>query len=213
MQLAPLDIAIFIAFIVLVVGVGIWKSRHEGDSESYFLAGRSLQWWLIGVSLIAANISTEQFVGMSGQAADYQGLAPASYEWLAAITLVVVAFFFLPFFLRAGIFTMPEFLEHRYNHFARALMALCMLPDPGSAGGSGHLLRRADDPDGVSRPDACWAVVPMNVTTGAWLIGLMAATYVASGGLKACAWADLIQGTALIIGGGDHHLLCIQHVG
>lgn len=94
MQLAPLDIAIFIGFIVLVVGVGIWKSRHEGDSESYFLAGRSLQWWLIGVSLIAANISTEQFVGMSGQAADYQGLAPASYEWLAAITLVVVAFFF-----------------------------------------------------------------------------------------------------------------------
>jgi len=200
MQLASLDIGIFIGFIVLVVGVGVWKSRHETSSESYFLAGRSLQWWLIGVSLIAANISTEQFVGMSGQAADYQGLAPASYEWLAAITLVVVAFFFLPYFLRSGIFTMPEFLEQRYNHVARALMALCMLPIlmllVASVTYAGALTIQTAF-HGQTLPGG----IPVNVQTGAWLIGVMAATYVACGGLKACAWADLIQGTALIIGG------------
>jgi solute:Na+ symporter, SSS family len=200
MPLSPWDIAVFVTFIVIVVGVGIVMSRHESDSESYFLAGRSLRWWLIGVSLIAANISTEQFVGMSGQAADYQGLAPASYEWLAAITLVVVAFFFLPFFLRAGIFTMPEFLEHRYNHVARALMALCMLPIlvllVAAVTYSGALTIKT-----AFENQMLLGVLPMNVTTGAWLIGLMAGTYVVCGGLKACAWADLIQGTALIIGG------------
>jgi solute:Na+ symporter, SSS family len=103
MSLHPIDICIFVAFIVAVVGIGILTSRREKDSESYFLAGRGLSWWLIGFSLIAANISTEQFVGMSGNAADRIGLAIASYEWLAAITLVVVAFFFLPYFLRAGL--------------------------------------------------------------------------------------------------------------
>jgi SSS family solute:Na+ symporter len=100
MHLSPLDIVVFVGFIVAVVSLGVYKSRHEEDSEAYFLAGRGLKWWLIGFSLIAANISTEQFVGMSGQAADYVGLAIASYEWMAAVTLVVVAFFFQPAFLR-----------------------------------------------------------------------------------------------------------------
>src|SRR5512137_1894490 len=127
MQLYPVDIVIFLVFIVAVVGIGIVTSRHEKDSESYFLAGRGLSWWLIGFSLIAANISTEQFVGMSGNAADRVGLAIASYEWLAAITLVVVAFFFLPCFLRAGLYTIPEFLEQRFNRATRSLMALCMV--------------------------------------------------------------------------------------
>jgi SSS family solute:Na+ symporter len=103
-----LDVTVFVVFVAAVVTLGILKSRHEKTSEDYFLAGRGLNWWLIGFSLIAANISTEQFVGMSGNAASHVGLAIASYEWMAAITLVVVAFCFLPYFLRAGIFTMPE---------------------------------------------------------------------------------------------------------
>ena len=122
-----LDIAVFLLFVVCVVGLGLYKSRHEETGEDYFLAGRGLKWWLIGFSLIAANISSEQFVGMSGNAASHVGLAIASYEWMAAITLVVVAFCFLPYFLRAGIFTMPEFLEYRYNPWARLIMAVCML--------------------------------------------------------------------------------------
>ena len=102
------DIAVFVAFIAAVVFVGLWKSRSgkkDRDTQDFFLAGRGLSWWLIGFSLIAANISTEQFVCMSGNAASHVGLAVASYEWMAAITLVVVAFCFLPYFLRAGIYT------------------------------------------------------------------------------------------------------------
>ena len=127
MQLNPFDIIVFVVFMVTVVAVGVLMSRDEKDSESYFLAGRGLSWWLIGFSLIAANISTEQFVGMSGSAADYVGLAIASYEWMAAITLVIVAFFFLPKFLRAGIYTIPEFLEYRYNATARTIMSFFMM--------------------------------------------------------------------------------------
>jgi len=121
------DIVVFVAFVAAVITIGMSKSSKTGSSEDYFLAGRGLSWWLIGFSLIAANISTEQFVGMSGNAASHVGLAIASYEWMAAITLVVIAFTFLPYFLRAGIYTMPEFLEYRYNGTARTIMAVATL--------------------------------------------------------------------------------------
>ncbi len=127
-----LDILVFLTFVVAVVSIGLWKSKGEethGDhgAQDYFLAGRGLTWWLVGFSLIAANISTEQFVGMSGKAADWLGMAIASYEWMAAITLVVVAFVFLPTFLKSGIYTIPEFLEYRYNTFARTVMAVATM--------------------------------------------------------------------------------------
>jgi len=212
MSLHPIDIAIFVAFIVTVVGIGIFTSRHEKDSESYFLAGRGLSWWLIGFSLIAANISTEQFVGMSGNAADRIGLAIASYEWLAAITLVVVAFFFLPYFLRAGLYTIPEFLEQRFNQATRSLMALCMVLIyvflVAAVTYSGALTMQTAFADKL-----LFGAIPMNLATGAWLIGLMAGAYVASGGLKACAWADLIQGSALILGGAAMMYFALDRLG
>ena len=100
MQISILDLSIIAVFFACVITLGLFKSRKEETSEDYFLAGRGLKWWIIGFSLIAANISAEQFVGMSGQAAMKSiGLAVASYEWIAAITLVIVAFFFLPKFL------------------------------------------------------------------------------------------------------------------
>lgn len=212
MNLHPIDLVIFLVFIVAVVAIGIITSRHEKDSESYFLAGRGLSWWLIGFSLIAANISTEQFVGMSGNAADRIGLAIASYEWLAAITLVVVAFFFLPYFLRAGLYTIPEFLEQRFNRATRSLMALCMVLIyvflVAAVTYSGALTIQT-----AFAAKLLFGAVPMNITTGSWLIGLMAAAYVASGGLKACAWADLIQGSALIIGGGAVLYFALDRLG
>ena len=114
-----LEVTLFIGAVVGVIALGIWKSRDEeltGEkgATDYFLAGRGLTWWLVGFSLIAANISTEQFVGMSGSSADWLGMAIASYEWMAGITLIVVAFFFLPRFLKAGLYTIPEFLEYRF---------------------------------------------------------------------------------------------------
>lgn len=193
-----LDIIVFVAFVVCVVGLGLYKSRHEKSGEDYFLAGRGLVWWLIGFSLIAANISSEQFVGMSGNAASHIGMAIASYEWMAAITLVVVAFGFLPYFLRAGIYTMPEFLEYRYNTAARTIMAVATIFIY-------MLLLGAVTYSGALTINTMAEEMEMNfvptVAQASLVIGIIAMLYVAAGGLKACAWADLIQGSALIVGG------------
>jgi SSS family solute:Na+ symporter len=208
-----LDVVIFFAFVIAVIAVGIGKSRHEKDSEDYFLAGRDLTWWLIGFSLIAANISSEHFVGMSGQAARYVGLAIASYEWMAAITLVVVAFFFLPKFLRAGIYTIPEFLEYRFNHASRTLMSLLVMviyilvtiPAVIYSGGLTIVV--------LFRDISLWGDFQVTLANASWVIGLLAAVYVVAGGLKACAWADLIQGSALILGGAIVTFLAFQALG
>lgn len=197
MTFGLVDILVFVVFVAVVVTVGLFRSRNADDSgEDYFLAGRDLKWWLIGFSLIAANISTEQFVGMSGNAASNVGLAIASYEWMAAITLVVVAFAFLPYFLRAGIYTMPQFLEVRFNGAARTVMAVATLGIYllllGAVTYSGALTIR------TLAVDAGYA---MGLFTPALVIGLIAMLYVAAGGLKAAVWADLIQGSALLLGG------------
>lgn len=200
------DIAVFIAFVISVISLGMLKSRNEKSGEDYFLAGRGLKWWLIGFSLIAANISTEQFVGMSGNAASHVGLAIASYEWMAAITLVVVAFCFLPYFLKAGIYTMPEFLEYRYNQWARLIMALATLGIYmlllGSVTYSGALtIKSLAGQMGYHLSLQVGTMTISELQVGALAIGLIAGAYVFAGGLKACAWADLIQGSALIVGG------------
>ncbi|MHC4119685.1 MAG: sodium:solute symporter family transporter [Planctomycetota bacterium] len=196
MEFGFLDIAVFLAFIIAVISTGLLKSRHEKTGEDYFLAGRGLKWWLIGFSLIAANISSEQLVGMSGSAASHVGLAIASYEWMAAITLVIVAFAFLPYFLRAGIYTIPEFLEVRYNATARTIMAagtlIIYMLLLGSVTYSGALT--VNTMAGKMGYD-------VSIASAALVIGLIAMVYVTAGGLKACAWADLIQGSALILGG------------
>lgn len=204
MTLSTLDLVIFVGFIIAVLTVGMIKSggAKEGESTAdYFLAGRGLPWWLIGISLIAANISTEQFVGMSGSAADYLGLAIASYEWMAAVTLVVVAFVFLPKFLRAGIYTMPEFLEVRYNAAARAIMAFVTMIVLVGVSLAAVIYSGGLTMSELFHGQAILGV-PVTLETSVWAIGLMAAAYVAFGGLKACAWADLLQGIALVLGGG-----------
>lgn len=203
-----LDITVFVAFVVAVISIGLFKSRNEKTSEDYFLAGRGLKWWLIGFSLIAANISSEQLVGMSGNAASHIGLAIASYEWMAAITLVVVAFAFLPYFLRAGIYTMPEFLEYRYNATARTIMAVLTLFIYmlllGSVTYSGAL---------TIETMAAKMGYDVPIIQGAIVIGIIAMIYVTAGGLKACAWADLIQGSALIVGSAVVMIFAFKKLG
>ena len=201
-----LDILVFVAFIVSVISIGLWKSKgeqthSEHGAQDYFLAGRGLTWWLIGFSLIAANISTEQFVGMSGKAADWLGMAIASYEWMAAITLVVVAFLFLPTFLKSGIYTIPEFLQYRYNTFARTVMALCTLVILVGVPTASVIYSGAKVITGNFQGVTVFGFELGNITVGCWIIGILSAIYVFAGGLKACAWADLIQGTALVLGG------------
>ncbi len=202
MEFGIIDITVFITFIVGVVTLGLWKSRASankpgGDSAAdYFLAGRGLSWWLIGISLIAANISAEQFVGMSGQGADF-GLATASWEWIAAVTLIIVAFCFLPYFLRAGIYTIPQFLEVRYSPTTRTIMAVFVMFILVAVSLSAVIYAGA-----LAMRDLVELYgVRLELHIACWIMGGMAALYVAVGGLKACAWADLIQGSALILGG------------
>ena len=209
MQLSILDICTFLAFFGVVVGVSMYKSRREKTSEDFFLASRGLHWPLIGLSLIAANISTEHFVGMAGQGAGIAGLAVASYEWIAAITLVFVAIFFLPRFLRSGIFTIPEYLEYRYNPAARAIMAFYTMViyigvTIAAVIYSGGLTLQTIFGDLEN---------PRHLLYGVIVIGGIAGLYTIWGGLKAVAWADLFQGSALIIGGAITMVLGFKAIG
>ena len=207
------EMVVFCIAVVGVIGLGIWKSggsdsaeeQQEGKgAESYFLAGRGLSWWLVGFSLIAANISTEQFVGMSGKAANWVGLAIAGYEWLAAIVLVIVAFTFLPMLLKRGVYTIPQFLEERYNGSARSIMAVANLVILVGVPTAGVIFAGAKVVSGY---------FDLNMAAGCFIIGICATVYVFVGGLKACAWTDLIWGAALIIGGGVVAWFALEAIG
>lgn len=219
MGLGAIDIVVFVLFMAIVVFVSLWAGRKEKSSEDYFLAGRSLGWGLIGFSLIASNISTEHFVGMAGSAFGRVGLAIASYEWMSAVCLVFVAWWLLPKFLKAGIYTMPEYLEYRYDRGARTIMAtylmalyvialLATVLYSGAQGLNGIFgfpeqvagllyeqpwAELTGDQQSRAQLIATWA--------GAWMIGIIAAVYTIYGGLKAVVWSDLIQGAALLGGG------------
>ncbi|WPJ95522.1 sodium/solute symporter [Coraliomargarita algicola] len=197
-----LEVILFIGAVVGVITIGIWKSRDEDTSgeqgaSDYFLAGRGLTWWLVGFSLIAANISTEQFVGMSGSSANWLGMAIASYEWMAAVTLVFVAFWFLPKFLKAGLYTIPEFLQYRFDGVARLSMAIPAIVTLVFVTTSSVIF------SGAKFVSEYYNTVPVlnSLTAMCWLIAIFAAVYVFVGGLKACAWTDLVWGSALIAGG------------
>lgn len=206
--MSTLDMVLFFVAVVGVIAFGIWQGKKEsadaaesGGAAGYFLAGRGLTWWLVGFSLIAANISTEQFVGMSGQAADWLGMAIASYEWMAAITLVVVAFVFLPKLLRCGIYTIPEFLEYRYGVVSRTVMAISTLVILVGVPTASVIYSGAKVVSVFFAGHTVLGLDLGSITVGCWIIGLSAAIYVFVGGLKACAWTDLIWGAALIAGG------------
>ncbi len=220
--LSILDVIVFIGFFAVVVTVSLYASRRERTSEDYFLASRRLVWPLIGFSLIASNISTEHFVGMAGSAFGRIGLAIASYEWMAAVTLVIVAWWLLPKFLKAGIYTMPEYLEYRYDHGTRAIMAtylmlayIIVLLATVLYSGAIALNAIFDIPNMLAQRyklDAkeaeYWAAV-----VGIWGIGIIAGVYTVYGGLKAVVWSDLIQGAALVLGGAVVTVLGLQLLG
>ncbi|MBN2497408.1 MAG: solute:sodium symporter family transporter [Deltaproteobacteria bacterium] len=203
MGLSGIDIATFVGFIALVIGISLYASRKEQSSEDYFLAGRGLTWWLIGFSLIASNISTEHFVGMGGEGFD-MGLAIASFEWIAAIALVFVALVLLPRFLHLGIYTLPEYLEHRYGPAARGLMAAYLLAAYVLVFMAGVLYTGAK---------ALETIFEIDLYLGVWAIGLLAGAYTIYGGLKAVVWSDLLQGAALLGGGLLVMVLGFREVG
>src|SRR5277367_4412327 len=126
----PIDIAIFVIYFFIVAGYGYYiyrkKKKAVSDTKDFFLAEGSLTWWAIGASLIASNISAEQFIGMSGEGF-FVGIAIAAYEWIAAIALIIIAIWFMPIYLKNHIYTMPQFLKTRYNESVALIMAIFWL--------------------------------------------------------------------------------------
>jgi len=190
-----LDYLIFIGYAVLILGVGLWVSRdkkgHQKNAEDYFLASKSLPWWAIGASLIAANISAEQFIGMSGSGFAL-GLAIASYEWMAALTLIIVGKYFLPIFIEKGLYTIPEFVEKRFSTNLKTILAvfwigLYIFVNLASVLYLGSL--------------ALETIMGIPVVYGVVGLSLFAAAYSLYGGLSAVAWTDVIQVVFLVLGG------------
>src|SRR3984885_5333283 len=129
-KLANIDIVIFVVYFLIVASYGYWiyrrKKKAVTNTHDFFLAEGSLTWWAIGASLIASNISAEQFIGMSGNGF-FVGVAVAAYEWIAALALIIVAVWFMPVYLKNKIFTMPQFLKTRYNETVSLIMTIFWL--------------------------------------------------------------------------------------
>jgi len=199
MHFSAIDYGIFIGYIIFIIGLGLWVSRskkgHEKNSEDYFLAGKSLPWWAIGASLIAANISAEQFIGMSGSGFAI-GLAIASYEWMAALTLLIVGKFFLPIFIEKKLYTIPEFIEQRFSTNLKTILAVFWvalfifvnLTSVLFLGG-----KAIDTIVGTGDGSMTFYAILM--------LAFIAAAYSLYGGLSAVAWTDILQVALLVVGG------------
>jgi SSS family solute:Na+ symporter len=195
MGLTTTDLLVTAVYAIALLGIALIVSRepkgHAKNTEDYFLAGKSLPWWAIGASLIAANISAEQIIGMSGSGYA-AGLAIASYEWMAALTLLIVGKFFLPIFLKRGIYTMPQFLEQRFGASVKYTMSVFWL-----------ILYTV-----VNLTTIMWlGATAINTLTGLDMfygmiaLGAFASAYSLYGGLKAVALTDIVQVVLLVFGG------------
>lgn len=195
MKLAAIDMGVFIAYVFGLLVIAIWVSRekkhHNRNTEDYFLASKALPWWAIGASLIASNISAEQIIGMSGSGYAI-GLAIASYEWMAAITLILVGKYLLPIFLKNEIYTMPQYLEQRFDKRVKTVLALFWLVV--------YIF--------VNLTAVLWlGGLAIETVAGVdWMYGMIFLTvfsiaYSLYGGLKAVAYTDLLQVVLLVFGG------------
>lgn len=195
MDFSTVDIIVFISYCLLIIGIGLYVSRdkkgHQKNAEDYFLASKSLPWWAIGASLIAANISAEQFIGMSGSGFA-SGLAIASYEWMAAITLIIVGKYFLPIFIEKGLYTIPEFVEKRYSTQLKTILAVFWIGLYVFVNLSSVLYLGAL---------ALETIMGVPMMYGVLGLALFAAAYSLYGGLSAVAWTDVVQVVFLVLGG------------
>lgn len=205
MNFSTVDIVVFVVYIVGIAAIGLWLSFNHRDknAKDYFLASKSLPWWAVGGSLIASNISAEQFIGMSGSGY-VVGMAIASYELMAALTLIIIAKFFLPIFLKENIYTMPQFLEQRFDKRVRTGMAffwvlLFIFVNITSVLYLGGL--------------ALETIMGIKLIYGILFLAVFAATFSIFGGLKAVVWTDVIQVVVLILGGLMASILVLNAVG
>ncbi|MBE9584468.1 sodium/solute symporter [Mucilaginibacter sp. JRF] len=195
-KFSTIDIVVFVIYFIVVTGYGIWVYRlkkHKGvsDSKDFFLAEGSLTWWAIGASLIASNISAEQFIGMSGNGF-VVGIAVAAYEWVAAIALIIVAVWFIPVYLKNKIFTMPQFLETRYNETVSLIMAIFWLFLYVFVNLTSILYLGALAIDNIAGGGYFHLII---------IVMALFALIITLGGMKVIGFTDVIQVLVLIIGG------------
>lgn len=190
--ISNLDIGIIIGYFCVVLFIGLSFSRSSKTGKGFFLAGRSLGWAAIGFSLFASNISSSTIIGLSGQA--YRsGVSVSNYEWMAAFLLVFMTIFFIPFFIRSKISTVPEFLEKRFSRFTRRYVSLTtilltIIVDTASSLFAGVLVLQLFFPDLV-----VWQTY--------FILTLLAGTYTATGGLRAVVFTDILQAIIILLGG------------
>ncbi len=193
------DYAIFVIYAVALVSVGFFVSRgkkgEEKSAEDYFLASKSLPWWAIGASLIAANISAEQFIGTSGSAFA-AGIAIGSYEFMSALTLIIVGKYFLPIFIKQGIYTIPEFVEKRYSTNLKTILAIFWICLFIFVNLTTVLFLGGQALDTILGNGDGSLTVPAMIC-----LAVVAAAYSLYGGLSAVAWTDVLQVALLVIGG------------
>ncbi|MBE0539490.1 MAG: sodium/solute symporter [Ignavibacterium sp.] len=189
-NLSTLDAGIIIVYIIIVLSIGFYFRKKSKNSEEYFLAGRSIGWIAIGASLFATNISSEHFIGLAGTGSK-SGLAVGHFEWLACLILLLLGWVFTPFYLKSGVFTMPEFVEKRYNTASRYYLSIISI--------IGYVLTKisiALYAGGILLN----AVVGWDMVTSAVVIVLITGLYTLMGGLSAVIYTDLVQ-TIILIGG------------
>src|ERR1700759_1778156 len=189
------DKLIFVIYFIIVAGYGYYiyrkKKKAVMDTHDFFLAEGSLTWWAIGASLIASNISAEQFIGMSGNGYDI-GMAVAAYEWIAAIALIIVAVWFMPVYLKNKIFTMPQFLKTRYNETVSLIMTIFWLFLYVLVNLTSILYLGAKAINGLAGGEYLHAIM-LGLAVFALIITL--------GGMRVIGYTDVIQVIVLIIGG------------
>lgn len=194
-EINTIDVLVFVAYAISIVSVGLWVSRSpkgkQKDAKDYFLAGNTLTWWAVGSSLIASNISAEQFIGMSGSGYAL-GFGIASYEFMAAVTLIIVGKFFLPIFLKKGIYTMPQFLEQRYDSRVRTSLAIFWLVVYVFVNLTTVLWLGAT---------ALHTIIGVPVVGAIIFLSAFSLVYSLYGGLMAVAWTDVVQVVVLVFGG------------
>jgi SSS family solute:Na+ symporter len=207
MTLSTLDMTIFVVYILGLLFVAYWVSReekgHHKNTNEYFLAGNSLPWWAIGASLIAANISAEQIIGMSGSGYAI-GLGIASYEWMAALTLMLVGKYCLPIFLKKQIYTMPQFLQQRFDNRVRTTLAIFWLAVYVFVNLTAVLWLGALAVNALTGIDLFWSMA---------LLALFSVSYSLYGGLKAVAFTDILQVVLLVFGGLFMSYLALDMIG
>src|SRR5216684_8863355 len=201
--LSTLDIVIIAVYFCMVFAIGFYFSRKGRTSTDYFLAGRNVGWVAIGASLFVSNISTEHFIGLAGSGAS-SGLAVGHFEWLACFMLLILGWIFVPFYLRSNVFTMPEFLERRFNRSCATYLASISLIAYIFTKISGHLYAAAI---------VLERVVGWSPMTTAVILVLATGVYTIAGGLAAVIYTDLVQTLILVAGAVVLTILGMNAVG